>query len=110
MRPMYSCTFCEAGGQLVTGLLAYCSPSITPGEAKENLDTVAEAGPRSISINLTQLHKVNGVSYLHHFTLWAFREDQDLVVERIQRLPHGLGLFLGHADAVLQEVNFNVGR
>lgn len=77
--------------------------------AKENLDMAAEAGLHSISLNLTQLTNANGVSHLHHFTLWAFREDQDLVVERIQRLPHRLGLFLGHADAVLQQVNFDVG-
>lgn len=51
-----------------------------------------------------------GVSYLNHFPLWAFREDQDLVVERIQRLPHWLGLLLSHTDPVLQEVNLDVGR
>lgn len=50
------------------------------------------------------------MSYLHHFPLWTFRKDQDLVVKRIQRLPDWLGLLLGHADAVLQEVNFDVGR
>lgn len=50
------------------------------------------------------------VSYLHHFPLWTFRKDQDLVVKRVQRLPDGLGLLLGHADPVFQEVNFDVGR
>lgn len=50
------------------------------------------------------------VSHLHHFPLWALREDQDLVVERIQRLPHWLGLLLGNTDPILQEVNFDVGR
>lgn len=50
------------------------------------------------------------ISYLHHFPLWTFRKDQDLVVKRVQRLPDGLGLLLGHADPVFQEVNFDVGR
>lgn len=50
------------------------------------------------------------VSHLYYFSLWAFREDQDLVVQRIQTLPHWLGLLLGHTDAILQEVNFDVGR
>lgn len=50
------------------------------------------------------------MSYLHHLALRTLRKDQDLVVERIQRLPDRLGLLLGHADAVLQEVDLDVGR
>lgn len=50
------------------------------------------------------------MSYLHHLPLWTLRKDQDLVVKGIQRLPDGLGLLLGHAHPVLQQVNFDVGR
>lgn len=53
---------------------------------------------------------VSAASYLHHFPLWAFRKDQDLIVERIQRFPHCFGLFLGDADPICQEVNFDIRR
>lgn len=49
-------------------------------------------------------------SHLHHFPLRTLGEDEDLVVQRIQRLPHWLGLLLGHTGAILQEVNFDVRR
>jgi len=56
------------------------------------------------------MSSASGVPHLDHLPLRALGEDQDLVVERIQRLPDRLGLLLGHAGPVLQEVHLDVGR
>lgn len=56
------------------------------------------------------LKLVFSLIYLHNLPLRALREDEDLVVERVERLAHGLRLLLGHTYTVLQEVHFYVRR